>query len=167
VHDENHTAYLPLLRLLSAEGLSLKTPEELLSSSTALIQAHSLLPELSTFHLALALHTTVPRIEAGYSWYKSNVDEKSLDVDGCDSWVEWDGMGYCDVENLKKAMGVSAREGLHHVLVFPPVTMPLSAHKQDHLHLHFSRLTGSLGRKAGSRPSFTSISPRPIRPLRH
>lgn len=166
MHDESHTAYLPLLRLLSAEGLSLKTPEELLSSSTALIQAHSLLSELSTFHLALALHTTVPRIEAGYSWYKSNVDEKSLDVDGCDSWVEWDGLGYCDVENLKKAMGVSAEEGLDHVLVNLPITMPFPAHKSDHLHLHYSRLTGFPGQKADPRPFFTSISPRPIHPLR-
>lgn len=86
------------------------TSEEMLHTAVKLIGEHQLLPELSTFHLALALHTTVPKIEAAYSWYESNVDESGLGVEGCSSWVEANGQGYCDIESLRSALGNGPRD---------------------------------------------------------
>lgn len=86
------------------------TSKEMLNTAVKLIGEHQLLPELSTFHLALALHTTVPRIEAAHSWYESNVDESVLGVEGCSSWVEADGRGYCDTESLRSALGNGPRD---------------------------------------------------------
>lgn len=80
------------------------TSEQTLDTAVKLINEHQLLPELSTFNLALALHTAVPRIEAAYSWYESNIDEDGLAVKSCNSWVEWRGEGYCESESLSLAM---------------------------------------------------------------
>jgi UDP-glucose:glycoprotein glucosyltransferase len=102
VHDENQTAYLPLLRHLDLAKTQEMTSKQTLEIAVHLITTHQLLPELSTFHLALALHTTVPRIEVAYSWYSSNVDQAKLGVEDCASWVEWSGKGYCDVESLRQ-----------------------------------------------------------------
>lgn len=110
VHDENRTAYLPLLRLLNSARTKGMTSEQTLSTAVQLISEHQLLPELSTFHLALALHTAIPRIEAAYSWYESNVDESKLSVKGCSSWVEWRGEGFCESESLSLAMENGPRE---------------------------------------------------------
>ena len=104
VHDENQTAYLPLLLHLNAARTESMTSEQTLNTAIQLINSHQLLPELSTFHLALALHTTVPRIEAAYSWYSSNVDEIQIGVEECDTWVEWNGKGFCDSESLKRGL---------------------------------------------------------------
>lgn len=104
VHDENQTAYLPLLRHLNVARTESMTSEQTLGAAIELIDSHQLLPELSTFHLALALHTTVPRIEAAYSWYSSNVDEIQIGVEECDTWVEWNGKGFCDSESLKRGL---------------------------------------------------------------
>lgn len=107
MHDEDSTAYMPFLRLLAISNNFSGTTEDVLSKSTTLIRSHSLLPELSTFHLALALHTTVPRIEAAYSWYMSNIDETELGIKACSTWVEWKGKGFCDVESLTREMDSS------------------------------------------------------------
>lgn len=110
VHDENQTAYLPLLRLLNLARTEDMTSEQTLDTAVELINEHQLLPELSTFNLALALHTAVPRIEAAYSWYGSNVDEAGLEVEGCGSWVEWRGKGYCESQSLSIAMEEGQRD---------------------------------------------------------
>ncbi|KJE01643.1 UDP-glucose:glycoprotein glucosyltransferase [Cryptococcus gattii NT-10] len=80
VYDEYPSSYFPLLHLLSSLPIN-STDESILSSTLDLIQAYSLLPSpssLSTFHLALSLHFTAPRIEAEYNWYNSaaNSDQK-------------------------------------------------------------------------------------------
>jgi UDP-glucose:glycoprotein glucosyltransferase len=80
------------------------TSEQTLNTAIQLIGEHQLLPELSTFNLALALHTAVPRIEAAYNWYESSVEDARLGVEGCSSWVEANGKGYCDAESLTAAM---------------------------------------------------------------
>jgi UDP-glucose:glycoprotein glucosyltransferase len=102
VHDENQTAYLPFLRHLNSARNQETTSKQTLETAINIINTHQLLPELSTFHLALALHTTVPRIEAAYSWYSSNVDETRLGVEDCTTWVEWNGKGYCDFDSLRQ-----------------------------------------------------------------
>jgi UDP-glucose:glycoprotein glucosyltransferase len=86
------------------------TSEQTLDTAVKLINEHQLLPKLSTFNLALALHTAVPRIEAAYSWYGSNVDERGLGVEGCSSWVEWRGKGYCESEGLSIALDAGQRD---------------------------------------------------------
>jgi len=85
------------------------TPEHTFNTAVELISEHQFLPELSTFHLALALHTAAPRIEAAYSWYSSNVDESRYATKHCSAWVQWQGQGYCDSEGLGRAIedGVS------------------------------------------------------------
>jgi len=80
------------------------TSEQTLNTAVKLINEHQFLSELSTFNLALALHTAVPRIEAAYSWYGSNVGESGRRVEGCSSWVEWRGKGYCESEGLSIAL---------------------------------------------------------------
>ena len=100
-----------MLRLLKSARTDKTTSEQTLNAAVHLINEHQLLPELSTFNLALALHTAVPRIEAAYSWYGSNVDEGALDVERCSSWVEWRGKGYCESESLSIAMDIALEEG--------------------------------------------------------
>ncbi|ORX39729.1 UDP-glucose:Glyco protein glucosyltransferase-domain-containing protein, partial [Kockovaella imperatae] len=104
VYDESPSAYFALLGLLPHEELS---PEKTLSTILHLIDSHSLLPDpssLSTLHYALGLHTAVPRIEAFYNWYEASIDEHRLGVEGCGSWVEYKGKGYCNAEDLDAAM---------------------------------------------------------------
>ena len=85
------------------------TPEQILDTAVEIIGEHQLLPELSTFHFALALHTAVPRIEAAYNWYSSNVNETHLQMERCSSWVDWGGVGYCDPDSLDEAIEFNRR----------------------------------------------------------
>ncbi|WVN85210.1 uncharacterized protein L203_100355 [Cryptococcus depauperatus CBS 7841] len=117
VYDEEPQSYFPLLNLISSLPTN-STPEAIFTSTLDLIQAYSLLPSpasLSTFHLALSLHSTAPRIEAGYNWYETSVrrNEASLGVEGCQGWVEWRGKGFCDAEELRKDMQLSIEEKIH------------------------------------------------------
>lgn len=117
MYDEYPSSYFQLLHLLSSLPPD-STDESILSSTLDLIQAYSLLPSpssLSTFHLALSLHSTAPRIEAQYNWYNSAVkgQENKLGVEGCEGWVEWRGKGFCDVDGLKRDMEMSIEEGVH------------------------------------------------------
>ncbi|OXG53132.1 UDP-glucose:glycoprotein glucosyltransferase [Cryptococcus neoformans] len=119
VYDEYPSSYFQLLHLLSSLPPD-STDESILSSTLDLIQAYSLLPSpssLSTFHLALSLHSTAPRIEAQYNWYNSAVkgQENKLGVEGCEGWVEWRGKGFCDVDGLKRDMEMSIEEGIHKI----------------------------------------------------
>ncbi|KAK8869940.1 hypothetical protein IAR55_000508 [Kwoniella newhampshirensis] len=117
VYDESPSSYFPLLHLLSSLPESC-TPSTILSSTLDLISSYSLLPSpssLSTFHLALSLQSTAPRIEAEYSWYESVIrsQETKLGVAGCEGWVEWRGKGFCDVEELRRDMELSIEENDH------------------------------------------------------
>lgn len=81
-----------------------------------LIKSHRLLEtgiSISTLELALGLHTSVPRIEAGYSWYEGAINEKELGVEGCGSWVEWRGKGFCEAEELKRDIELSIEDDHH------------------------------------------------------
>lgn len=103
-------AYLPLLKLFNSARTEDMTSEQTLDTAVQLINEHQLLPDLSTFNLALALHTAVPRIQAAYSWYESNVDESGLSVKDCSSWVECNGMGYCESESLSLSLENGTRD---------------------------------------------------------
>lgn len=117
VYDEQPSSYFPLLRLF-ADHFSTTNPtsQAILEASLDLIATHDLLPKpssLSTFNFALALHTSVPQIEALYSYYESTVDEYLLGVKGCESWVEHRGKGFCDVEGLRRDVELSIEKGGH------------------------------------------------------
>ncbi|ORY32220.1 UDP-glucose:Glyco protein glucosyltransferase-domain-containing protein [Naematelia encephala] len=120
VCDENPSAYFPLLHLASIHlpsNLSDVSHEDLLIRARDIIISHELLPKpssLSTFDLALALHTAVPRIQAFYSYYEDYVNEASLGVVECGSWVEWRGKGFCDSEDLRKDLELSIEGAVHH-----------------------------------------------------
>lgn len=60
------------------------------------------------------MHTAVPRIEAAYVWYESEIDEKAVGVDTCGSWVEWRGKGFCGVEELANDVERSIEDSEHH-----------------------------------------------------
>ena len=115
VYDEDPSSYFPLLKLLS-DHPSIdhnSSPRSILETSLELITLHNLLPKpssLSTFHLALALHTSVPRIEASFSFYESTVDEERLGIVDCDSWVDWNGKAYCSAETLNRGIEPGAEE---------------------------------------------------------
>ncbi|WVR05054.1 hypothetical protein IAU60_002066 [Kwoniella sp. DSM 27419] len=122
VYDEHPSSYFPLLNLLPSIPQT-DSPENLLSSALDLISAYSLLPDpssLSTFNLALALHTSAPKIQAEYAWYESSLRAKEgeLGVQGCEGWVEWRGKGFCEVDELRKDVELSIEDG-HHEVVRP------------------------------------------------
>ncbi|WVF72342.1 hypothetical protein IAT40_007156 [Kwoniella sp. CBS 6097] len=133
VYDESPTSYFPLLHLLSSlPSTETTSPENILSSTLDLISSYSLLPNpssLSTFNLALSLHTAVPKIEAEYSWYEDTLrsQEVTLGVTGCEGWVEWRGKGFCDVDELKRDMELTIEDGQHSDA--RPVSLPF-----DHVY---------------------------------
>ncbi|KAK4688056.1 UDP-glucose:glycoprotein glucosyltransferase, partial [Tremellales sp. Uapishka_1] len=121
IHDERPSSYFPLLSLFASQLPLWDTDNEissqsLLSASLALIESYNLLPQpssLSSFHLGMALHTTVPRIEASYNYYEHRIDEVALGVTECQSWVEWRGKGFCGVDELRKDFQLSLEEKTH------------------------------------------------------
>lgn len=107
-YAEDPSSYLPLLNLFTTHLSSWPadaTPEALLEASVDLITSHELLAgpgSLATFKQALALHTATPKIEAFFKYYETAVDERSFGVEGCGSWVEWRGRGFCGVDELRR-----------------------------------------------------------------
>lgn len=101
--EENETSYFPLLDRI-AEGYfdSAKTDEELYVSFRGLLQqdGHLSQPEdLSSFDLALSLHSAAPRIEAHYQYYETSVKPllEQREDDDCETWVyiPFNGDRYC------------------------------------------------------------------------
>ena len=63
--------------------------------------------ELASFEMTHALHAAVPRIEAAYQYYNDTQAGRAGD---CESWVDWYGEVVCDVETLKRLVGVETIE---------------------------------------------------------
>ena len=107
-YDEEPNSYFQLLTLLTdhLEEQKSSTSQQTLDAATKLIKEHELFvaASLSTFNYALGLHTAAPRLEAFYKWYEDTIDEESLVVGTCGSWVDWRGKGYCDASTLKLDM---------------------------------------------------------------
>lgn len=91
--EENQTAYFPLLdRIASGHFDGAATDKELYLKFREVLQQDGHLnkvEDLSSFDLALSIHSAAPRIEAYYQFYNTSVvplleDEKQ---DGCESWV--------------------------------------------------------------------------------
>ncbi|KAK4934609.1 hypothetical protein LTR28_010583, partial [Elasticomyces elasticus] len=111
--DENSTAYFPLLDRI-AEGYfdDSSTTEATYLAFLRLLQEDGHLTDaesLSSFQFALSIHSTAPRIEAHYQYYKTSagwIGESAPD-DTCESWVLLDGQQYCEPE-LDRRKGISA-----------------------------------------------------------
>ena len=115
-HDENPTSHLPLLRLLTTLPPSL-SDRDILASAKELISSHSLLPEtsLATFEYALGLHSASPKVEAFFSLYDNHEwSDSAGGKEGCGSWVEWRGKGFCTADDLRKDIEMSIEDGDHH-----------------------------------------------------
>ena len=120
VYDESPAAYFPFLRLLTAHipSSDASTPRETLETALDLLSSHDLLSKpssLSTLNYALGSHTAAPRIEAFYNWYEGSIDESAVGVEGCGSWVEWKGKGFCQVQGLRADVELSLEEAQHHM----------------------------------------------------
>lgn len=121
VASEDPGLYFPLLVALSAEfpSLSQQTPQEQLELIVDLIQETPGLLEshpkwdLTSFQASIAMHATTPKIQAYYQYYDTAVnhtDAGNTIGQICESWVEWKGKGFCDVEELRKDVELSLTE---------------------------------------------------------
>ncbi|GJF00041.1 glycosyltransferase family 24 protein [Phanerochaete sordida] len=63
--------------------------------------------ELAAMEATLALHSSIPRIEAAYNYYSDSQAGRGED---CGSWVDWYGQVVCDVEALRKLVRVETIE---------------------------------------------------------
>ena len=102
--EENTTSYFPLLdRIAEGHFDAASTDRDLhdLFLRTLQDDGHITDPDtLSSFELALAVHSTAPRIEAHHQYYDTAVKtalEVGLGPD-CDSWVDFGGKQYCSPE---------------------------------------------------------------------
>jgi UDP-glucose:glycoprotein glucosyltransferase len=122
VYDEQPSAYFPFLSLVTTHLPSLVglSDQAILSRALDLLESHRILSTpsaLSTLQYALGLHTSSPRIEALYSWYNSTIDASALAVEGCESWVEWKGQGFCQAEALRMGVERGIEDGHAHAYV--------------------------------------------------
>jgi len=125
--EENATAYFPLLdRIAEGHFDRATTDKELHEAFLQTLQDDGHIQQdsetLSSFELALALHSTAPRIEAHYQYYHTAV-EKALasdTQDGCESWVHFNGKQFCSPD-LKSEDGKALEGGKHVELPFDRV----------------------------------------------
>jgi UDP-glucose:glycoprotein glucosyltransferase len=113
IANEDPALYFPMLTALSTEcpTLTHQTPEqqldsilELIRETPELLQGHPKW-DLSSFQASIAMHATTPKIQAYYQYYDTAInqtDAGSTTGQLCESWVEWRGKGFCDVEELRK-----------------------------------------------------------------
>jgi len=107
--DNDYFAVLDLLT--SDEALSASIPladQATYESSLELLQSHGLLDapgSRDALELALALHTTAPKIEAFYQFYADAKANAVPDPD-CASFVDWYGERICDAKSLKRRLDV-------------------------------------------------------------
>ncbi|TQV98347.1 UDP-glucose:glycoprotein glucosyltransferase [Cordyceps javanica] len=95
---ENSSAYFPLLDQIAGGRFSkLSTDAALYEEFIKFVRddGHISSPEaLSTFKLALSLHSSSPRVEAHYQYYDTAVALADIDPT-CEAWVLSDGNQYC------------------------------------------------------------------------
>ena len=95
------------------------------ASRSTLLTAHPKF-DLSSFKTSLAMHEASPKIQAYYQFYDTVISDSpagrevarkekeegaSISMGGqgyvCESWVEWRGKGFCNVEELRRDMELS------------------------------------------------------------
>ena len=99
--EENSTAYFPLLdRIAEGRFADCGTDAELYSNFLQVVQEDGHLTEpdaLSSFQLALSIHSAAPRIEAHYQYYATSVESSLMVAQdaACPVWVHFEGKQYC------------------------------------------------------------------------
>ncbi|KAI9837806.1 MAG: hypothetical protein M1819_006740 [Sarea resinae] len=99
--EENATCYFPVLdRIAEGYFASAATDEELFTAFLKLLKddGHIAAEEdLASFQFALSIHSTAPRIEAHYQFYKTAVEPslKTSQGSSCTVWAYFQGKQYC------------------------------------------------------------------------
>ena len=105
----------------NSDNFSYKSGSGLTSIST-LLTAHPKF-DLSSFKTSLAMHEASPKIQAYYQFYETVVknspagrevarkEEGAAEGYICESWVEWRGKGFCNVEELRRDMEAALGQG--------------------------------------------------------
>jgi UDP-glucose:glycoprotein glucosyltransferase len=119
--EENATAYFPLLdRIADGYFDTAQTDQALYTSFRKLLQEDRHLfqaEDLSSFDLALSMHSAAPRLEAHFQHYNTAVQPKfgHEDEEACESWVHvpWSGQRFCSPdlsESSAKPLGNAQAE---------------------------------------------------------
>ncbi|PNS14385.1 hypothetical protein CAC42_6898 [Sphaceloma murrayae] len=107
---ENSTAYFPLLdRVAEGHFDAARTDKSLYDVflKTLTDDGHITdLESLSSFKLALSIHSAAPLVEAHYQYY--NTTARRLGNKNCDAWVLYDGRVYCSPDLAVEAEIVSS-----------------------------------------------------------
>ncbi|MCJ1307738.1 hypothetical protein MMC25_001386 [Agyrium rufum] len=173
--EENPTCYFPILDRI-AEGYfsEQSTDSEVYNAFLKLLEDERHLASqdaLSTFKLALSLHSAVPRIEAQYQYYRTTVESAlPLAQDAaCPVWVHTDGKQYCspalgraqqDVSDLSDtdALPFDRLTTLHEDLplstLYADINSPLFS--EFHQSLSQAAITGQKAYRLRYRPSTES-----------
>ncbi|KAF2858885.1 glycosyltransferase family 24 protein [Piedraia hortae CBS 480.64] len=115
--EENSTAYHPLLdRIANGYFDGTATEQSLYTKFRNLLQqdGHLSRADLSSFDLAMSLHSAAPRIEAHFQYYNTTVRPRFGD-DGCEScwaWVPSTGKRFCSPD-MDSSTGTLGAENLH------------------------------------------------------
>jgi UDP-glucose:glycoprotein glucosyltransferase len=118
---ENATAYFPLLdRIANGYFDTAQTDKVLYTSFRKLLQEDGHLSraeDLSSFDLALSMHSAAPRLEAHFQYYKTAIQPRfgQENEDGCESWVHvpWSGQRFCSPdlsESSAASFGIAQAE---------------------------------------------------------
>lgn len=114
--EENSTAYFPLLdRVAEGRFADCGTDAELYNDFLQLVQADGHITEpdaLSSFQLALSIHSAAPRIEAHYQYYATSVESSSMAAQdaACPVWVQFEGKQYCSPALDRAQQGIDASQ---------------------------------------------------------
>ncbi|KAI0042052.1 glycosyltransferase family 24 protein [Auriscalpium vulgare] len=65
-------------------------------------------------HLELGLHSTTPKIEAFYQYYRDTAEVRAAarDAESCGSWVDWYGELVCDPQRLEEVVNGEAPDAI-------------------------------------------------------
>ncbi|KIP02024.1 glycosyltransferase family 24 protein [Phlebiopsis gigantea 11061_1 CR5-6] len=111
---EEPQSFFPLLEAFTDPEFSplaqSKTDEEIYRNARQYALSAGYLSEpgeLASLDMTLALHSSVPRVEAAYEYYLGSHAERDIT---CESWVDWYGHAVCDLEMLRALVGAETIE---------------------------------------------------------
>lgn len=114
---EEPTSFFAILDATTeSEGLSsLSSPKAIHEYAISTAISEGLLSQpgsLASVEMALALHTSSPKIEAFFQYYLDRQEPRreNMTEDNCESWVDWYGQIVCDLETLARYAGTETIE---------------------------------------------------------
>ena len=170
--EENSTCYFPLLdRIAEGYFADYTKDSELYTAFLQLLKQDGHITQedgLSSFKLALSIHSAAPRIEAHYQYYATTVENSLMKAQdaACPVWVHFDGKQYCsptleraqqDVKGLVdiEVLPFDRVSSLHHDLptstLYADINSPLFAH--FHQTIRETATTGRSQYRLRYRPS--------------